>query len=223
MTAQTQLATDQIITSPQWRDWIKYRNSFRFEFVIDVAIPGTTFTNDRTCSFTAIRQGKDKAFWYAHKKINGHLRREYLGIDQELDLVLLREKAIFICSDTYDRQKQVQRSERKKKQSLTPADKCETETFSPSRSGEEIAKLRAELEEVKADRDRQLIRIAELQNRMHQELASGFSEKDKRIQELDNANWQLEKRYDTLNEMYRKSETARAELQAELNTLKAKA
>lgn len=162
MTAQTQLATEKIITSPYWADWIKHKNSFRFEFVIDVLIPGTTFTSDRTCSFTAIRQGKDKAFWYAHKKINGHLRREYLGTDQELDLTLLREKAIFICSDTYDKQKQVSRTERKKKQSLTFS-WCETETYSPSRAGEEIAKLKAELEAVKADRDRQLIRIAELQ------------------------------------------------------------
>lgn len=193
------------IDSPEWIEWLAQCSSFRYE--------------GKSTSFNCTKRHNGK--WYGSKKIYSSTgsKAVSLYIGSACSLEKLQQIEYYFSLDWKDFWKWYYSDERKQ-----PKAKVVQPTACTTNSNDlkaEVEQLRAALEQVTADRDRQLIRIAELQNRMHSELQSGFSEKDKRIQELDDANWQLEKRYDTLNEMWRKSEQRRTELQAENDTLKA--
>ncbi len=78
----------------------------------------------------------------------------------------------------------------------------------------ELQRLQLALEEMTADRDRQLIRIAELQNRMHDEIKSAIAFQGKQLErleaynrEIDRANGYLEKDNARLREENQKLKT----------------
>lgn len=202
------LNADICVGSPQWDDWLAQHTNFRYE--------------GKLTNFSCNKRQNGK--WYGSKKIysSSGSKAVSLYIGSACSLEKLQELEYYFSLDWKDFWKWYYSAERKQvKTKVVQSPECTTNNNDVAALKTEIEQLRAELEQAKADRDRQLIRIAELQNRMHSELQSGFSEKDKRIEQLDNANWELEKRYDTINELWRKSEQRRTELQAENDTLKA--
>lgn len=82
------------INSPAWFDWLVNHRSFRYE-----------------CSrghFTACKENrKGGNFWYANRRVDGKLRRAYLGASVDLTLEKLEEVAIKLSGSdrTYEQRK----------------------------------------------------------------------------------------------------------------------
>lgn len=82
------------VGSPAWFDWLVNHRSFRYE-----------------CSrghFTACKENrKGGNFWYANRRVDGKLRRSYLGASSDLTLAKLEEVAIKLSGSdrTYEQRK----------------------------------------------------------------------------------------------------------------------
>jgi len=158
------------IDTPQWLEWLSINSAFRYE------AQGTNFNCNKKAN------GK----WYASKKIyatNGcKLIALYIGGDEDCTLERLQGIAEKFSLDWADFWRWYHGSERKesKKSKSKVRQKYIT---SPDLQGE-LQRLQLALEEMTSDRDRQLIRIAELQNRMHDEIKKAIGHQGKQLARL---------------------------------------
>lgn len=99
----------------------------------------------------------------------------------------------------------------------------EIERLKQSVSGttkEELETLEAELKRVTQDRDNLLIRLGNGKIQASEDDRHKIRQLEARVTELDNTNWELEKRYSEVNELWNRSEKKRTELQAQLEEQK---
>ncbi|MGB7440692.1 MAG: hypothetical protein WA919_06460 [Coleofasciculaceae cyanobacterium] len=133
------------VNSPNWGKWLDSQKSFRFETEAEVPVANGRFTRPQTLSFTAVKQGK-KGYWHAHKRVDGKLRRFYLGSADNVTWDKLCEAAATLTIDAlwgeYENQKQ------KKKQDK-PSTTSPAATVSELKS--EVERLRAELNTTKKE------------------------------------------------------------------------
>lgn len=74
------------VASPAWFDWLVSHRSFRYEC--------------SEGSFTANKETRKAGmFWYANRRVNGQLRRAYLGASSDLTLEKLVEVAVKLSGD----------------------------------------------------------------------------------------------------------------------------
>lgn len=74
------------VASPAWFDWLVNHRSFRYEC--------------SEGSFTANKESRKAGmFWYANRRVNGQLRRAYLGASEDLTLERLVEVAAKLSGD----------------------------------------------------------------------------------------------------------------------------
>lgn len=141
------------VDSPAWFDWLVNHRSFRYE-----------------CSkghFTACKESrKGGNFWYANRRVDGKLRRSYLGASNDLSLSKLEEVAIKLSGSdrSYERNK-----------SHTKPD-CVTESSLSSQTVNQellsqLSELRMQLEQQKAANVQLKAELDEAQN-----LLSAFQE-----------------------------------------------
>lgn len=199
----------------EWLEWLRGNpKSFRFECSSDTCIEGTTFIKVKTASFTAVRAGK---YWQAHKKAQGTLRREHLGLDEKLTYDLMREVACKISSERYWEQR---RAEQKSKAESHEPIHHETVAELTSQVTEEIANLKVELERVTQDRDNLLIRLGNQKIQAHEDAKIRIDQLERRVTELDNANLELQKQYTVVDELAKQRGRQLHGLRAELENLK---
>jgi len=204
--------TDAWIDTPQWFEWLSNNKAFRYQ--------------DRNTNFNCNKRSSGK--WYATKKVyasNGSKTVAlYIGRDKDCTLTKLQELAQYYAMNWKDFWKWYYSPERKEarkgKSSVVP-DNVEGTTDTEALQGE-LARLQQTLDEVTKDRDRQLIRIAELQNRMHSEIQSCTAHQQKQLEqleaynrEIDRANGYLEKDNARLREENQKLKTEVEEYRAE--------
>jgi hypothetical protein len=135
--------------SPEWHEWLETAKSFRFEMIHDETFIARCVPEIKTLTFSGV---KVSGYWQAHKKVDGTLRREYLG--KALYYSKLKEVALFINSDNY----WCQRKRLPKQVSSKPYKKSEyekaNETFCSSEN--EIAKLKARIAELENQEEKLL-------------------------------------------------------------------
>ena len=182
--------TDIWIDTPEWMNWLSNNNAFRYEA--------------KGISFNAYKRKNGR--WYGAKKVyssNGcKAVALYIGRDEDCTLAKLQEIAEYYALDWaefwkwyYSEDRQVAKKSKGKGEQNSMSCSPDMEALQG-----ELARLQQALDEVTKDRDRQLIRIAELQNRMHSEIQSSITFKDKELErleaydrEIDRANGYLEK------------------------------
>lgn len=80
-----------------WLDWLEKNKSFRFEMTLTrtfEASPTQKYETRETASFSACKERRPSGeFWYATRKINGKLRRAYIGESKRLTPFRLEEIA----------------------------------------------------------------------------------------------------------------------------------
>lgn len=196
--------------TPEWYEWLATAKSFRFELSHETWVDGRVPMVE-TLTFSGVKVG---SYWQAHKK-SGGLRREYLG--KSPSYAKLKETSVLINSDSYWHQKQ-----RSAKPVPEGSHKSSYETRGEysSQAGDEIAKLKAELERVTQDRDNLLIKLGNGKIQASEDAQQRIKQLEARVTELDNANWELEKRYTQVNDLWYRSEQKQTELQAQLNECK---
>jgi hypothetical protein len=223
------------IGSNEWLEWLKTARKFKFSHSQGYEVhPGSGIISFRDLTFTAFRAGKDKPYWNAQRRKQGDLRTRYLGRDEDLtyqsmlDVALLLDKG----STKDERKRQAPKSpsleshnnEYETNHELVNKEshnrKYETETQPTSQATDEIAKLKDELERITQDRDALLIRLGNGKIQANEDAQQKISQLETRVTELDNANWELEKRYTQVNDLWHRSEQKRIELQAQLNECK---
>ena len=67
-----------------WLNWLESKATKSFRYVSEVG------------TFTAVKESRKqgrKRFWYAHRRVDGKLRRTYLGMSENLTRDNLREAA----------------------------------------------------------------------------------------------------------------------------------
>ncbi len=140
----------------------------------------------------------------------------YIGSAQDCNLQRLQEiaeKFSLDWSDFWHWYHGPERKESKKSKGkvVQPTEKCITSTLDLEA---ELQRLQLALEEMTADRDRQLIRIADLQNRMRDEIKKAIAFQGKQLErleaynrEIDRANGYLEKDNARLREENQKLKT----------------
>lgn len=83
------------IDSKEWQDFIKTSQSIKY-------VPRNRSMNCRyefTCRCNFIRNGY---YWYAYRKVNGRLRQEYIGKDENMNYLRLEEVADYISLNDYE-------------------------------------------------------------------------------------------------------------------------
>lgn len=220
------------IGSNEWLEWLRAARKFKFSHSKGYEVhPGSGIISFRDLTFTAFRAGKDKPYWNAQRRKQGDLRTRYLGRDEDLtyqsmlDVALLLDKG----STKDERKRQAPKSPSLESHSgnyetnsqlvdkESHKEKYETETQPTSQSTDEIAKLKDELERITQDRDALLIRLGNGKIQASEDAQQRIKQLEARVTELDNANWELEKRYTQVNELWRQSERKLTELQAQLS------
>jgi len=162
--------------TPEWHEWLAAAKSFRFEMNHEAWIDGKVPTVETlTFSGVKLKQG----YWQAHKKVDGTLRREHLG--KIPTYAKLKEVAVLINSDSYWHQK------RRSPKSMPPESHNNSETVSEhsSQNADEIAKLKAELEQVKAERESMAQLLVDSNKAHAEELTKVYAELERMKVELE--------------------------------------
>ena len=80
---------------PDWKHWqafLEQNKSFRYVH---------TTPQGFKLSFTAVKEKRANGpYWYAHKRVDGKLKRRYLGANRNLTAEKLKEIALSICQAT---------------------------------------------------------------------------------------------------------------------------
>jgi predicted RNase H-like nuclease (RuvC/YqgF family) len=141
------------IESDQWQTWLAENGKFKFE-------------SGWSDKFTAYKSKKD--IWTAQRRVNGRLRHQYLGKNQELtyERLLATAQKLALNDSNYEREvkptlrkvdKELLAELRPEKSALTQSHKSsgeyETVTETSSQAQEEIAKLKAENEHLENQLD----------------------------------------------------------------------
>ncbi len=200
--------TDIWIDTPEWMNWLSNNNAFRYEA--------------KGISFNAYKRKNGR--WYGAKKVyssNGcKAVALYIGRDEDCTLAKLQEIAGYYALDWAEFWKWYYSEDRKVAKKAKGKGEQNSMSCSPDTEAlqGELARLQQALDEVTKERDRQLIRIAELQNRMNSEIQACTVHQRKQLEqleaynrEIDRANGYLEKDNSRLRE---ENQKLKAEVEA---------
>jgi len=206
------IGTDAWIDTPQWFDWLSNNKAFRYQ--------------DRNTNFNCNKRSSGK--WYATKKVyasNGSKTVAlYIGRDKDCTLAKLQELAQYYAMNWKDFWKWYYSPERKEgrkaKTTVVPDGEGTTDTQVLQ---SELQRLRLSLEEMTADRDRQLIRIAELQNRMNSEIQACTVHQRKQLEQLESYNREIDRANGYLEKDNSRLREENQKLKAEVEAYRAEA
>lgn len=190
--------TPKEVSSPDWLDWVKEQKSFRYE-------------GDRT-NFTCSRRPNGK--WYGVKKIHSSAKPKpialYIGADEDCTLATLAEIHSRFAMDWVDFWQWYHSAERNKRShsGSTSTVDCTTD--------ERVKQLEEKLKQVTADRDQLLIRLGNGKIQANEDAQKRIAQLEARVVELDNANWELEKRYTEVDHLSQKYLRQLTELKAQV-------
>jgi chromosome segregation ATPase len=189
--------------TPEWQEWFNSApegTKIQFEYTADSL---------KTERFTAYRR---KRYWEAQKRISGKLRNTTIK-PSEVTYENLRQTLLRLTAYNWADKFEMEESGKGEYQ---------TSNESTSQTQKEIAQLRAEVERLKQREGQLLDQLGLVKSQIVCEAQERARELEARIVELDNANWECEKRLTTYSELHRKSELKRQELQAEVEELRGK-
>lgn len=156
------------IGSGIWLDWLEKNKSFRFEMELVREFEASLtqkYETTETASFSACKERRPSGeFWYATRKINGKLRRAYLGEGQRLTIAKLEEVA-----------RQLHGNPEQSPSIESPPSKPETEELHTCVTNE-LEVLLAQNEKLKAE-------VARLEGELRA-AAEDFQEQDKKVAAL---------------------------------------
>jgi hypothetical protein len=184
--------------SDEWREWLTTApegSKIRFEWL-------NSYLHRNT--YTAYRR---KRYWEAQKRVDGKLRNTTLK-PEEATYQKLEQIGCELTAYNWDRAEQKQQSKSGTEQHYQTLGEPTLQTQ------EEIAQLRAEVERLKQRESYLLDQYGLLKSQFVHEAQEENERLKKQNTELDNANWECEKRVTTYSELYRKSELKRQELQS---------
>lgn len=184
--------------SAEWREWLTTApegSKIRFEWL-------NSYLHRN--AYTAYRR---KRYWEAQKRVDGKLRNTTLK-PEEATYQKLEQIGCELTAYNWDRAEQ--------RQQLKSGTEQDYQTLSEptSQTQKEIAQLRAEVERLKQRESYFLDQYGLLKAQIIHEAQQENEQLKKQNTELDNANWECEKRVTTYSEMHRKSELKRQELQS---------
>ena len=203
------VGTNIWIDTPEWKEWLSTKTSFRYQ--------------SKDTQFNCLRRKNGR--WYAGKKIYSSSGCKsialYIGTDKDCNLTKLQEIAEHYSLDWRDFWTWYYSEERKASKKGVQ-DKCNGTPYAEDLQSE-LHRLRHALEEMTADRDRQLIRIADMQNRMHSEIQSSIAFKDRELERLEEYNRQIDRANGYLERENAKLRDENYTLKIELKQLRAEA
>lgn len=196
-------SADIWIDSPEWCTWLTQCASFRYE--------------GKSTSFNCTKRQNGK--WYATKKVfssNGSKAVSlYVGADCTLEK--LQEVEYHFSLDWKDFWHWYYSDERKQaKSKVVQPTACTTNSNDVTALKAEVEQLRSELERVTADRDRQLVRIAEIQNRMLGEIKKAYDDANKKNVQLEEYNREIDRANGYLERENQRLRTENDRLKAQL-------
>lgn len=203
------------LDSPEWFDWLSERSSFSYQSAI----------SDYTCNKRS--NGK----WYASKRKGDRsqgsksLAQEYLGSGDKVTKAKLEEIARkFALPDRdywYLKHPKPKTGEPTASPGVGCTTKGTTKSKSSSQPSDEIAELKAEVERLKSRETYLLDQLGLVKAQIIHESQIETEALKTQLNQTDKYNMELERNYNILNEMWRKSEQQRIELQAQLNECQA--
>jgi len=140
-----------------WLDWLEKNKSFRFEMELVREIeasPTQKYTTTETASFSACKERRPSGeFWYATRKVNGKLRRAYIGEARRLTRARLEEVAHQLHSNPIQPPSPESSSLKPETQKLHTCvtDRAETLQVENEKLRAEIARLEGELRAAAGD------------------------------------------------------------------------
>lgn len=97
------------VGTQQWYAFLRTGKKFRYE----PAQRGSSLRFGFSCRNNLIR---DNFYWYAYRKVNGKLRQEYIGTNENMDYQRLQDVADRLSLDDYNYWNLKNRQKREKKQ-----------------------------------------------------------------------------------------------------------
>lgn len=204
------------LDSPEWFSWLSERSSFSYQSAI----------SDYTCNKRS--NGK----WYASKRKGDRsqgsksLAQEYLGSGDKVTKTKLEEIARKFALPDRDYWYLKHPKPKTGEPTASPGagcttDKGTTKNESSSQTADEIAELKAEVERLKNRETYLLDQLGLVKTKIIHESQTEVEALKTQLNQTDKYNMELERNYSILNEMWRKSEQQRCELQARLNECQA--
>lgn len=142
-----------------WHDWLQCHSKFRFQV-------SSSLTTD--ASFTAYKS--NKGFWSAQRRMHGRLRHQYLGESHTLTWDKLESTARKMAMQSESAYEKSLRKVDKELLSQSHKDESgreyETQRALSSQAGEEVAKLKAENEELKRQLNQSRQQLGKLEGAM---------------------------------------------------------
>ncbi len=188
-------------SSPDWLDWVRQQKSFRYE--------------GHQTNFTCSRRPNGK--WYGVKKIYSSDKPKpvalYIGADEDCTLATLSEIHSRFAMDWVDFWEWFHGDRQKKRSPSGSTSKADCTT------DERVTQLEEKLKQVTADRDQLLIRLGNGKIQASEDAQTRIQQLEARVTELDNLNWELEKRYTTVEDINQKYLRQLTELKAQVEQL----
>lgn len=178
--------------SSEWQEWFASTpegSKMRFEWLN---------AHLHRNSYTAYRR---KRYWEAQKRVEGKLRNTTIK-PKDCTYQKLEQVGLTLTAYNWDKSKSGKTEE------------YQTSTSETSQTGEEITRLKAEIEQLRQRESYLLDQLGLVKAQIIHESQEQVKALESRVVELDNANWECEKRLTTYSELHRKSELARQELQS---------
>ena len=192
------------IDTPAWFAWLSLQQHFKYV---------------GNCTQMSVKR-RNNGKWYARKKVYSSSGGSkpvdlYIGGDSECTADKLKELNYQFSRDwTEFWEWYYSPARREGKSKGVQSREISTLAELTSQTQEEIAQLRAELERLKQRESYLLDQHGLLKSQLVHEAQQENERLKKQNTELDNANWECEKRVTTYSEMHRKSELKQKELQS---------
>lgn len=177
--------------SAEWQDWFAIApegSKFRFEWLSSHLHRNT---------YTAYRR---KRYWEAQKRVDGKLRNATIK-PEDCTYQKLEQMGMRLVAYNWE------------SKSGKEGD-YQTSSDEAFQTTEEITQLRAEIGRLRQRESHLLDQLGFVKSQIVCEAQEQVKQLEARVAELDNANWECEKRLTTYSELHRKSELARQELQS---------
>jgi cell division protein FtsB len=197
------------IDTPEWKEWLSVNTTFRYE--------------GKGTNFNCLKRKNGR--WYAGKKVYSSSGCKaialYIGTDKDCTLAKLQEIAGYYALDWSDFWAWYYSEERKASRKVVQDNGNGTPYTEDLQT--ELHRLQLALEEMTADRDRQLIRIAELQNRMNSEIQACTVHQRKQLEQLESYNREIDRANGYLEKDNAKLREENQKLKAEVELLRSSA
>jgi hypothetical protein len=192
------------LDTPEWFEWLSHTNQFKYV---------------GNLTEMSVKRRASNGKWYARKKVyssDGGSKPVdlYIGNDSECTLAKLKEINAHFAKDWVAFWQWYHSPSRKPgKAKGVQTKSLYTEALGSSLTQEEIAQLKVENERLRKRESYLLDQLGLAKTQIIHESQQKVRQLEARVTELDNANWECEKRLTACSELYRKSELKQQELE----------